>query len=188
MDAYVARILPTQLCLSDAILIGSTDGPRWAAVTGVAREGRDVLVSCEGQPAPMRLVGHVAVRVRRLAEPVEPEDESALEEGIATWYPGDLRAAGSAVLQHAAADERPEGEGSAEEEISHYSGLYGGDLDHVVDALGGSPGDLSPADLRTEAFRRGAAARRVEAAEPDDEPDDSDEQMSGPYAGDRAPS
>ena len=188
MNDDVVRILPGRLCLSDAIQVGAADAGRWARVVGLARDGHDVLVTCEGEPGPIRLAGSVAIRVQRdpRGERDAGDDES-VEAGIATWYPGDLRAAGSAVLQHAARDGQPGAAGEPDVDIAHYSGLYGGDLDHVVDALGGAPGDLSPADLRAAAFQRSVAARRAAAAagaDADDDEGDDDDHMSGPYSRD----
>jgi hypothetical protein len=190
MDDDVVRILPGRLCLSDSILLGSGDDARWARVVGLALDGHDVLATCAGQPAPVRLAGSVAIRVQREHGEGEPGDDEGLEHGIATGYPGDLRAAGSAVLQHAAAAGQSQ-PGGSDADISHYPGLYGGDLEHVVDALGGTPGDLSPADLRTAAFQRSVAARRAaEAAEADeaDDEDSDDDRLSGPYSRDFQPS
>lgn len=191
MSDDVARIPATRLCLSDELLLQTPEGPRWSRVIGLALDGEHVLAICEDSEDPVRLSVQASLRVRRAARVVtDLEDDAAVEDGMATWYPGDLRAAGSAVIQHASAD----GQGAAAEAsgegdgISHYSGLYGGDLDHVVAALGGTPADLSPADLRAAAFQRSVAARRdasTDANPDDDESDEAvDEQISGLYAGD----
>ena len=69
---------------------------------------------------------------------------------------------------------------------SHYEGLYGGDLDHVVDAVGGTP-DAQTRDLRQAATHRhltdpkDSSAVAGPTAESDEE---IDERMSGWYAGD----
>lgn len=188
----IARIRPRRLCLSDAIVVGAGEGARWARVIGLALDGADVVATCEGEPQPVRLAGSVAIRVRRDASGErDTGDDESVEAGIATWYPGDLRAAGSAVLQHAAADRGPGAPAAPDDDVSHYSGLYGGDLDHVVDALGGAPGDLSPADLRAAAFQLRVAARRAEAAadaeEAEQAEDDADDHLSGPYSRDFQP-
>jgi hypothetical protein len=196
MNDDVVRISPARLCLSDALLLESPEGPRWSPVVGLALEGDLVVATCAGHGDPVRLPAHMSIRVRR-SGPVagEADDESDVEAGMATWYPGDLGAAGSAVVEHASVDGRPRTAAGSEADaaMSHYPGLYGGDLDHVVDALGGAPGDLSPADLRAAAFQRSVAARRGGPAPPegsdeavdDDEADAAvDEQMSGLYTGD----
>jgi hypothetical protein len=189
MDADVSRIPATRLCLSDELLLETPEGPRWSRVIGLALDEEHVLAICEGQADPVRMRVLASIRVRRAGQaPPDHEDEAAVESGMATWYPGDLRAAGSAVIQHAAAD--GQGADAAEQDddaISHYSGLYGGDLDHVVAALGGTPADLSPADLRAAAFQRSVAARRDTPRAGEVEEDDAeavDEQISGLYAGD----
>jgi hypothetical protein len=189
MDADVSRIPATRLCLSDELLLETPEGPRWSRVIGLALDEEHVLAICEGQADPVRMRVLASIRVRRAGQaPPDHEDEAAVESGMATWYPGDLRAAGSAVIQHAAAD--GQGADAAEQDddaISHYSGLYGGDLDHVVAALGGTPADLSPADLRAAAFQRSVAARRDTPRSGEADEDDAeavDEQISGLYAGD----
>lgn len=189
MDADVSRIPATRLCLSDELQLETPEGPRWSRVIGLALDEEHVLAICEGRAEPVRMRVLASIRVRRAQPPVhDHEDEAAVESGMATWYPGDLRAAGSAVIQHAAADGRgPDRPGPDEDTISHYSGLYGGDLDHVVAALGGTPADLSPADLRAAAFQRSVAARRDAPRAGDADEDDAeavDEQISGLYAGD----
>lgn len=188
MDADVSRIPATRLCLSDELLLETPEGPRWSRVIGLALDEEHVLAICEGQADPVRMRVLASIRVRRAGQaPPDHEDEAAVESGMATWYPGDLRAAGSAVIQHAAADGRGADAAKQDDTISHYSGLYGGDLDHVVAALGGTPADLSPADLRAAAFQRSVAARRDTPRAGEVEEDDAeavDEQISGLYAGD----
>ena len=146
----------------------SPEGPRWSRVVALTLDDDLVVATCEGHPGPVRLPAHMSIRVRRqivAGDACDADDESAVEAGMATWYPGDLGAAGSAVVAHASVDGQPRPPAGTDDEMSHYPGLYGGDLDHVVDALGGTPGDLSPADLRTAAFQRSVAARRVPAPE-----------------------
>ena len=200
MNDDVVRISPARLCLSDSLLLESPEGPRWSPVVGLALDGDLVVATCAGHGDPVRLPAHMSIRVRR-SGPVasDADDESDVEAGMATWYPGDLGAAGSAVVEHASVDgrARPSAGSEADAALSHYPGLYGGDLDHVVDALGGAPGDLSPADLRAAAFQRSVAARRggpapagggdeaVDEAVDEEEADAAvDEQMSGLYTGD----
>jgi hypothetical protein len=182
MNDDVVRISPARLCLSDALLLESPEGPRWSPVTALALEGDLVVATCEGQEGPVRLPAHMSIRVRRTSAVGDADDEAAVEAGMATWYPGDLGAAGSAVVEHASVDGGRRPRAGEDAEMSHYPGLYGGDLDHVVDALGGTPGDLSPADLRAAAFQRSVAARRVpvpeEAAHPAADEDEAvDAQM-----------
>jgi hypothetical protein len=188
MDADVSRIPATRLCLTDELLLETPEGPRWSRVIGLALDEEHVLAICDGQADPVRMRALASVRVRRPGTATPDQEDEAVESGMAAWYPGDLRAAGSAVIQHAAADVRgADGAKPDEDAISHYPGLYGGDLDHVVAALGGTPADLSPADLRAAAFQRSVAARRdtPPAGEADDDDTEAvDEQISGTYAGD----
>jgi hypothetical protein len=187
MDDRVSRIPANRLCLGDGLPIESPDGVRWARVISLGLDDDVVVVHCEGHPDPVRVPGTASIRVRRARGPLgaDADEETALEAGISTWYPGDLRAAGSAVLQHAFSDRSGDKPSGGDADIHHYPGLYGGDLDHVVTALGGTPDDLSPADLRTEAFQRSAAAKRaVAAARGVGEPDDVEEEnLSGDVGG-----
>lgn len=158
MAGGVERVLPTRLGLGDTVLVGPPDARRWVRVVGLSVEGGHVVVRAADAPDALRLPAGVPVLVAHPCEHEHLTDDRALEEQMAGWYAGDLHAAGQAVAGHATdpGGGRGQGRGSAPGR-QDLVGIYGGDLDHVMDAMGGSP-DAAARLLRADAVRRALAA------------------------------
>ncbi len=189
MDTHLESVFPLQLNLEDLIFDDHDGRQSWLQVVGLAAEAEAVVVLCEGDPAPFRLPISRPVRVRRRDSSdhmgrVGPSDAEAPEgDFVADYYPGDLDSARAA---HAQPQLTPihSGKGLSE---PHYDGVYGGDLDHIMDALGGRPGDRVALEARAAAFLRRMSAPETDEVDDDAESDDSDsvnERMAGLYAGD----
>jgi hypothetical protein len=183
------RIPALQLSLADMIWDDHPEQQRWLTVVSLALDVDHILVTCSGDDQPLRVPVDALVGVRRLVPSVpSASDESEVTAQISGYYPGDVASASVAVAAHADAHQPPKPAGPRTQPYpnSHYEGLYGGDLDHVVDAVGGTP-DAQTRDLRDAATKRHLTESRDAsgAAEPTAESDEElDERMSGWYAGD----
>ncbi len=189
MTVDVDRIPALQLSLADMVWDDHPEQQRWLTVVSLALDVDHVLVTCAGDMLPLRIPADALVGVRRLV-PAVPHagDEADLHAQMAGYYPGDVATASAAVAAHADAHmaPRPSAAPTRPYPNSHYAGLYGGDLDHVVDAVGGTP-DAETRDLRQAATRRHLTDPHdaSSVAEPTAESDEEiDERMSGWYAGD----
>lgn len=187
MNVEVDRIPAVQLSLADVILDEHTGRRRWVGIEGLLRQGDDVLVTCHGDEQPVRIPAGSLVATRRHAA-VGPGDDAEIKVRMSNWYPGDVDSASAAVLEHSrTAKAAP----TANEPYpnAHYEGLYGGDLDHVVDAIGGTP-DTETRGRRDEATRRRqTAARSVDEDSGDDDEGEAEllGRMGDGYAGDVRP-
>lgn len=189
MTVDVDRIPALQLSLADMVWDDHPEQQRWLTVVSLALDVDHVLVTCAGDALPLRIPADAFVGVRRLV-PAVPQagDEAEVNAQISGSYPGDVASASAAVAAHADAHLPPKPSGTPTHPYpnSHYEGLYGGDLDHVVDAVGGTP-DASTRDLRDAATKRhrtdphDASSVAGPTAETDEE---IDERMYGWYAGD----
>lgn len=188
MTVDVARIPALQLCLADMVWDDHPEQQRWLTVASLVLDVDHVMVTCVGDELPLRIPADALVGVRRLAALPHGGDEAELHAQMSGSYPGDVSAARAAAAAHADAHQPPKPSATPTRPYpnSHYAGLYGGDLDHVVDAVGGTP-DAETRDLRHAATRRHLTASQdaSSVAEPTSETDEEiDEQMSGWYAGD----
>ena len=189
MTVDVDRIPALQLSLADMIWDDHPEQQRWLTVVSLALDVDHVLVTCAGDDQPLRIPVDALVGVRRLIASVpNTSDEAEVHAQISGYYPGDVASASEAVAAHADAHLAPQPSGTPTRPYpnSHYAGLYGGDLDHVVDAVGGTP-DTQTRDLRHAATQRhlSDAPDASGAAEPTAETDEEiDERMAGWYAGD----
>lgn len=189
MSVHIDRIPALHLSLSDMIWDDHPAQQRWLGIIALALDDHHVVVTCEGDDQVLRVPVDVLVSVRRIMPAVpQTSDDAEVQALIAAAYPGDVATARAAAAAHADAHAAPRPSASPTRPYpnSHYEGLYGGDLDHVVDAVGGSP-DLQPRDLRDAATRRHLtdAHDASAVAEPTAETDEEiDERMSGWYAGD----
>jgi hypothetical protein len=189
MTVDVDRIPALQLSLADMIWDDHPEQQRWLSVVSLALDGDHVLVTCAGDSVSLRIPAEAFVGVRRLI-PAVPHtgDEAEVNAQISGYSPGAVASASAAVAAHADAHRPPKPSAPMTHPYpnSHYEGLYGGDLDHVVDAVGGTP-DVATRDLRNAATRRhrtdpqDASSVAGPTAETDEE---IDERMSGWYAGD----
>ena len=188
MTVDVDRIPALQLSLADMVWDDHPEQRRWLTVVSLALDVDHVLVTCAGDGDPLRIPVDAFVGVRRIV-PSEPQsgDEAEVNAQMSGYYPGDVASASAAVAAHADAHLQPRPSGSPTHPYpnSHYEGLYGGDLDHVVDAVGGTP-DAQTRDLRDAATKRHLTdPHESGVAEPTAETDEEiDERMSGWYAGD----
>ncbi len=189
MIVDVDRIPALQLSLADMVWDDHPEKLRWLTVVSLARDVDHVLVTCAGDDLPLRIPADALVGVRRIvASHPHAGDEAEVHAQISGSYPGDVSSASAAVAAHADAHlpPRPSATPTRPYPNSHYEGLYGGDLDHVVDAVGGTP-DAGTRDLRDAATKRHLTDPRdaSSVAEPTAETDEEiDERMSGWYAGD----
>lgn len=181
------RIPALHLSLADMVWDDHPEKQRWLTIVSLARDVDHVLVTCAGDDLPLRIPADALVGVRRIvASHPHSGDEAEVHAQISGSYPGDVSSASAAVAAHADAHlpPRPSATPTQPYPNSHYAGLYGGDLDHVVDAVGGTP-DSGTRDLRDAAAKRLSAAQEATAAEPTAETDEElDERMSGWYGGD----
>jgi hypothetical protein len=190
------RILPTQLRLGDAIWDAHPTTATWARVVGLALSGEHVVVTCEGDPQPLRLPAGAPIAVQRtgLHFP-DPVDEAGVDERIAGYYAGDVASAGAAVADRTLARQqgtppRASDQGTrALVRDPSLTGIYGGDLDHVMDAVTGHEADPQASARRAAATQqRLAGASSAPAAGHADADEDTDEavveHMQGWYAGD----
>jgi hypothetical protein len=158
-------------------------------VASLALDVDHVVVTYAGDDQPLRIPVDALVGVRRLVPSVpQAGDEAEVHAQISGYYPGDVATATQAVAAHTDAHLPPKRSGTATQPYpnAHYEGLYGGDLDHVVDAVGGTP-DAQTRDRRLEATKRHLTDVRDTSAQagPTTESDEElDERMAGWYAGD----
>jgi len=189
----VDRIHPLELQLGDAITIGGPQTGDWARVIGLALDGDAVVVTLADGTAPIRLpLGALVTVVRAAALPADVGDERAFDDQMANLYSGDVDAAGVAVAGHAAdlrgavpgVPRSIPGRGMVRK--ADLVGIYGGDLDHVVDALGGHD-DPAARQRRASAEQRSAAVAAArsqpahEAEETDDEAVEAAERVTGAF-------
>lgn len=185
MHVEVDRIPAVQLSLADVVFDHHACQQRWVRIVGLVQDGDDVLVTCEGDEQPLRIPAGALVAARRNPSP-SGGDEADIQQGISEWYPGDVSSANAAVREHARTP-TPDPAGTKPYPNAHYEGLYGGDLDHVVDAICGTA-DTETRGRRDEAFRRrrSQARREGEARQPagDEEEGELLGRMGDGYAGD----
>lgn len=188
MTVDVDRIPALQLSLADMVWDDHPEQQRWLIVVSLARDVDHVLVTCAGDQLPLRIPADALVGVRRIVAAHTHGGDEDVHAQISGYYPGDVASASAAVAAHADAHlpPRPSATPTRPYPNSHYEGLYGGDLDHVVDAVGGTP-DAGTRDLRRAATKRHLTDPRDASgvAEPTAETDEEiDERMAGWYAGD----
>lgn len=189
MNVDVDRIPALQLSLADMVWDDHPEQQRWLTVVALVLDSDHILVTCAGDERPLRIPADARVGVRRIVPPVpQAGDEAEVHAQISGYYPGDVASASAAVAAHADAHLPLHTPVARTQPYpnSHYEGLYGGDLDHVVDAVGGTP-DPQTRDLRQAATRRHLTAPHdaSSVAEPTAETDEElDERMSGLYSGD----
>jgi hypothetical protein len=187
MTVEADRIPALQISLADMVWDDHPEQQRWLTVVSLALDVDHVLVTCAGDDKPLRIPVDVLVGVRRFIRSVPQSGDDEMHDQIAGYYPGDVASATEAVAAHTDAHlpPRPASAPTQPYPNAHYEGLYGGDLDHVVDAVGGTP-DAQTRDLRHAATKRLSDARDASiVAEPDTETDEElDERMAGWYAGD----
>ncbi len=187
MDTHLDTVFPLQLTLEDLIYDTHEGQHHWLNIVGLAAAGDAVMVVCEGDAEPLRLPVSRPVRVRRrdasehAGTPAHGEDA----DFVADYYPGDLD---SAKAAHAQPQLTPVRSGPGPSE-PHYDGVYGGDLDHVIAALGGrsKEGDRAALEARAAAFLRRMHAPDIDEVDEDAAADDNEsvnERMAGWYAGD----
>jgi len=189
MTVDVDRIPALQLSLADMVWDDHPEQQRWLTVVSLALDADHVLVTCAGDERPLRIPADAFVGVRRLV-PAVPHtgDDAEVHAQISGYYPGDVALARAAASAHADAHQPPRPSAAPTQPYpnSHYEGLYGGDLDHVVDAVGGTP-DTETRGRRHEATRRHLTDPHDSSsvAGPTSETDEEiDERMYGWYAGD----
>ncbi|MGB7980548.1 MAG: hypothetical protein WCF36_07120 [Candidatus Nanopelagicales bacterium] len=187
MDTHLDTVFPLQLTLEDLIYDDHDGQQHWSQVVGLAADGDAVMVVCEGDPEPLRLPVSRPVRVRRrdASEHAGAPGQGEDVDFVADYYPGDLD---SAMAAHAQPQLTPVRSRPGLSE-PHYDGVYGGDLDHVIAALGGKSKDADRVALeaRAAAFLRRMLAPEVEDVDEDAAAEDNDsvnERMAGWYAGD----
>ncbi len=156
MNVEVDRIPALHLCLADMVFDDHAGLQRWVPIVGLTLDSEHVLVMCDGDEQPLRIPAGSLVAVRRPQHPGQHSDED-LHDRMSGWYPGDVDSASAAVAAHSQAPQQAAA-GSLPYPNSHYEGLYGGDLDHVVDAVGGTP------DAETRGRRDAATRRHLTAA------------------------
>jgi hypothetical protein len=181
---------PLELTLEDSIWDERLDVPGWARVVGLALDGDHVRVTLDDpEGTVVRLPGIIPIRVKRTAAVGE---EGAVDDQMAAWYAGDVDSVGAAMTAHAQPVAPAPDPGRAVPAFARdpeLVGIYGGDLDHVMDAVGAASHDARARTLRDEVTRRNlaeAAAHppaRPEAADAEAE-DSQDERMAGYYGGD----
>lgn len=182
---------PLTIQLEDLIWDDRPEAQCWTRVVGLALVGTHVVLSLE-DGGQLELDRVVPVRVRR---PTGPPDDAGLDDvTIAGLYAGDVGPAGAAVADHARVP-RPASAGSRPgvpdfTRDAELVGIYGGDLDHVMDAMGTGHPEERARTLRDEETRKhlaDAAAHPAPRPEEVDEADSEEEQaarMAGWYAGD----
>jgi hypothetical protein len=194
MNVNVDRVPPLRLTLDDSIRIGDSAHGQWARIVGLAVDGDRVLVTCVNPDVQLRLLPDVRVAVHRAGAVNDTLEEFGVEERIADYYAGDVDAAGAAVTDHRT-DHEPIPSSRVAPELPRNPdlvGIYGGDLDHIVDALGGTT-DAQARARRDEALQRSLAEHaensneKAEQPNPDAEAEAEElvaQQMAGWYAGD----
>lgn len=186
MNAEVEWTAPVRLTLEDSIW-DEHHGHGWVRVVGLLLDDEQVRVITEDPVGELVLPAVVPVRTRRMPTVI---DEQGVDEQMSSWYAGDVSSIGAAVAAHAqavppgvsATGGRPVPAFARDPELV---GIYGGDLDAIVDAFGAS-GDVDARARRQAAFERGMAHvhhHEPVASDPDSE-DAVSEQIAGYYGGD----
>lgn len=146
-DEYDLDHLPvTRLTLDHRL--PSTNGD-WLGVTAIAFDGPDVVVRVM-DARPIRMPRTAVVRARLRDERVG-EDPGALEIQMSGWYAGDLEALqavapAAAVTSNACCGAHPLVRDPS------LTGIYGGDLDALVDSFGvATEADQAARSRRTQA-------------------------------------
>lgn len=181
---------PLRITLEDLIWDDRPEAQHWARVVGLALVGSHVLLTLE-DGAQVTLDRVVPVRVRRPAGPVD--DGGIDESAIAGTYAGDVGSAGVAVADHArvpaaSAETRPGVPAFTRD--PELVGIYGGDLDHVMDAMGTGHPEEPARTLREEETRKHLADAAAHPPVPPEEVDDAEAEeanaarIAGWYAGD----
>lgn len=154
MNVEVDRIPALHLSLSDMVFDDHTGLHRWVRIVGLVHDGDDVVITCDGDDQAIRIAAGTLVAVCRPATGVHHGgDDAAIQDSMCACYSGDVDSASAAVAAHAQEAPRPVSDGLRPYPNSNYEGMYGGDLDHVVDAVGGTP-DAQTRGLRDAATRR----------------------------------
>jgi len=193
MSDHVDRIPALQLTLEDSLRVTVEGRARWAPVLGLTRAGDLVVVTCGGLDRALALSADVPVVVLR-SDASAYGDDAEVDAMLSGAYAGDLAQAGEAVTEHTRLDGR-RGAPPAASRPSSFArdpelvGIYGGDLDHVVDAIGAGAPDEQARSRRAEVQRTLAAARhepapQVGQAEADEITEAVEARMAGWYAGD----
>lgn len=182
---------PLHIELEDLIWDDRPDAQRWARVVGLSLAGDHVVLTLD-DGASLALNRVVPVRVRRVAGP--PDDGVNDETSIAGMYAGDVDSAGAAVADHARVPAPPAGrtrpgvpDFTRDPELV---GIYGGDLDHVMDAMGTGHPEEPARTLREAETRKHLADAAAHPPEPAEEVDDSEAEeaqaarIASWYAGD----
>jgi hypothetical protein len=190
MHADSDRIPARRLTLDHYLPLAGGD---WVRVTGLTLAGPDVVVAL-GPDSSVRVPAGHLVRARLSGALGDPAEE--VEDHMAEWYAGDVQAAQSAV--GAQSSEAPPGPTPPRVAFGHpvpelvrdrsLVGVFGGDLDAVLDTLGAADADAEQARERRAAVQRdhaGSPAAHEDGSPPDPLPDELvDQELSSIYAGD----
>lgn len=168
-------------------------GGDWVRVTGLTLAGSDVVVAI-GPDSSFRVPAAQPVRARLSGALADPTEE--VEAHLGQWYAGDLPAAERAVDSHDS-DSTPR---SARPRVAYghpvpelvrdrsLVGIFGGDLDAVLDTLGAEDSDTGRARERRAEAQKGQAegqATHEDGSPPDPLPDELvSEQLASFYGGD----
>ena len=146
-DEYDLDHLPVSRLTLDHCL-PSTNG-EWLGVTAIAFDGPDVVIRVL-DARPIRMPRTAVVRAR-LRDDRVGEDPAALEVQMSGWYAGDLEALQTVAPVGAA----PEATCCAAPPLVRdpsLTGIYGGDLDALVDSFGvATEADQAARTRRSEA-------------------------------------
>jgi hypothetical protein len=195
MTDHVDRIPPVQLTLEDSLRITVEGREQWAPVLGLVRTGDIVVATCAGLDTALALSATVPVVVLR-SDQSAYGDDGEVYEAMSGWYAGDVSEVGKAVSEHTRTD--GEARAPSARRPSNFQrdpslvGIYGGDLDHIMDAMGAAPADEDARSRRAQVQRtlaEAAAARAAHAPQPGEPETDEiteavEERMAGWYAGD----
>ncbi|HEX6889003.1 MAG TPA: hypothetical protein VF143_12930 [Candidatus Nanopelagicales bacterium] len=194
MTQHVDRIPPLELTLEDAVRVTVSGTQRWALVLGLVHAGDEVVVTCAGLDRALVLPARVPVVVLRGAMP--EADDIDVEDAMGHWYAGDVDAATASALAAERAKVRTTAQppASGAPRMSRdpsLVGIYGGDLDHIIDALGHGDADPAARALRATLQRAlaEAAAQQEHVPQPGEPETDAiteavEARMAGWYAGD----
>ncbi len=159
MSVDVDRIPALHLSLADAVFDDHEGLQRWLRVVALAAENGDVLVTCEGDDQVLRFAADALVAARRADVTGFEVEDVDMNDWISTSYPGDVDSAAAAVVAHARDRSGSGAQTPRTAPVAHYEGLYGGDLDAIIDALGATP------DARTRVLREAATRRHLTEAQ-----------------------
>lgn len=157
MSVEVDRIPALQLSLAHVVFDDHAGLERWLRVVALSLDGGDVLVTCEGDAEALRLPADALV-ASRLAGPAEIEDVD-MNEWVSASYAGDVSSFTSAVVAQTRDRSSRNSRPVTDDPVAHYEGFYGGDLDAIIDALGGTR------DARTRVLREAATRRHLTQAQ-----------------------